>query len=217
MWSRTWRGKAKRENGFRHVLAKRAEGPEDRKGGLRYRSTTVPFTAPDEAMPDVEGSAAKKSIERKKHPRVANVLKESVGATTITMRILDLGVNLTVGELRALALAVEKNSQKPFLRKRQFSFESIPWALVKLLRLKSLILGILWGPQRAKSGLKMAQRLWHFWIPPLDVTVSAARSSQSKRNDAPAKEPIKRILRKLIQKEDSYATPKNVRFGSGGQ
>lgn len=47
----------------------------------------------------------------------------------------------------------------------------------------------------------------------LDATVSAAWSSQSKRNDAPAKEPIKRILRKQIQKEKSYAMPKNVRFG----
>ena len=48
---------------------------------------------------------------------------------------------------------------------------------------------------------------------PLDVTVSAARSSQNKESDTPAKEPIKRILRKRIQKEDSYAAPKNVRFG----
>lgn len=48
---------------------------------------------------------------------------------------------------------------------------------------------------------------------PLDVTVSAARSSQNKGSDAPAKEPIKRILRKRIQIEDSYAAPKNVKFG----
>lgn len=60
--------------------------------------TTVPLTVLDEAMLNVEGSAAKKNIERKKQPRVVHVLKESVGATTITKCILDLGVNLTVGE-----------------------------------------------------------------------------------------------------------------------
>lgn len=48
---------------------------------------------------------------------------------------------------------------------------------------------------------------------PLDVTVSTARSSQNKGSDAPAMEPIKRISRKRIQKEDSYVAPKNVRFG----
>ncbi len=59
-------------------------------------------------MPDAEASEPKKSIEMKKHLRVVNMLKESIGATTITKRILDLGVNLTVGELLASALAVEK-------------------------------------------------------------------------------------------------------------
>ena len=39
-------------------------------------------------------------------------MKESVGATTITKRILDLGVNLTVGELLALAPAVERQLTK---------------------------------------------------------------------------------------------------------
>lgn len=48
---------------------------------------------------------------------------------------------------------------------------------------------------------------------PLDDTVSAACSSQNKGSDTPAKEPIKRILRQRIQKEDGYAAPENVRFG----
>ena len=48
---------------------------------------------------------------------------------------------------------------------------------------------------------------------PLDVTVSATRSSQNKESDSPAKEPIKRILRRRIQKKDGYAAPKNARFG----
>lgn len=43
---------------------------------------------------------------------MVNVLKESVRATTITKRILDLGVSLTVGELLASAPAVEKQLSK---------------------------------------------------------------------------------------------------------
>lgn len=39
-------------------------------------------------------------------------MKKSVGANTITKRILDLGVNVTVGELLASALAVEKQLTK---------------------------------------------------------------------------------------------------------
>ena len=65
-------------------------------------------------MPDVEGSQVKKSIERKKHPHVVNVLKESIGATTIPKHILDLGVNLTIGELLASARALEKELTKGF-------------------------------------------------------------------------------------------------------
>ena len=66
---------------------------------------------PEETMTDVD-SVAKKGLERKRHPRVVNVLKELVGATTITKRILDLGVSLTVGELLVSAPAVEKQLTK---------------------------------------------------------------------------------------------------------
>ena len=48
---------------------------------------------------------------------------------------------------------------------------------------------------------------------PLDVSVSAAHSSQNKSNSIPAKESIKRILRKEIEKKDSYAASKIARFG----
>ena len=69
--------------------------------------------APETAMPDADNaSTTRKSVEKRKHPRVVNVLKESVGATTITKRILDLGVSLTVGELLASAPAVEKQLTK---------------------------------------------------------------------------------------------------------
>ncbi len=69
-------------------------------------------TAPETAMLDADTATVKKSGERKKHPQVVNVLKESVGATTITKRILDLGVNVTVGELLTSALTVEKQLTK---------------------------------------------------------------------------------------------------------
>ena len=63
-------------------------------------------------MPDAEATESKKQVEGKKHPQVVNVLKEVVGATTITKRILDLRVNLTVSELFALAPAVKKQLTK---------------------------------------------------------------------------------------------------------
>lgn len=59
-------------------------------------------------MPDAETGKPKKAIEKKKHLRVVNVLKKSVGAKTITKRILNLEMNLTVGKLLASAPAVEK-------------------------------------------------------------------------------------------------------------
>lgn len=72
-------------------------------------------------MPDVEGTIAKKIAERKKHPQVINVLKESVGVTTITKRISDLGVNLTVGELLATAPAIKKQLIKVFFEDKAVS------------------------------------------------------------------------------------------------
>lgn len=56
-----------------------------------------------------------KKWSKKTHSQVINVLKESVGATTITKRILDLRVNLTVGKLLASALAVEKQLTKAII------------------------------------------------------------------------------------------------------
>ncbi len=50
--------------------------------------------------------------EKKKHLRVVNILKEYVGATTITKRIRHLGVNLTVGEFLASAPAFVKQLTK---------------------------------------------------------------------------------------------------------
>ncbi len=64
------------------------------------------------ALPDAEVTERKKQVERKKHSQVVNIMKESVGATTITKRIQDLGVNLTVSELSASAPAFQKQLTK---------------------------------------------------------------------------------------------------------
>ena len=79
---------------------------------VKNTSLPAPAIVPDTPMLDAEVIEAKKMVERKKHLQVVNVLKETVGATTITKRILDLGVNLTVGELLASAPAVEKQLTK---------------------------------------------------------------------------------------------------------
>lgn len=49
-------------------------------------------------MPGVDISIKKKNIEIKRHSQVVNVLKKSVGATTITKQILNVGVNFTVSK-----------------------------------------------------------------------------------------------------------------------
>lgn len=41
---------------------------------------------------DIKASEPNKTVERKKYAQVVNVLKESIGATTITKRILELKV-----------------------------------------------------------------------------------------------------------------------------
>lgn len=73
-------------------------------------------------MPDVKASELKKAIKRKKHPRIINVLKEFVGATIITKRILNLGMNLTTAELLASALAVEKQLTKAITKDKTVQF-----------------------------------------------------------------------------------------------
>lgn len=50
----------------------------------------------------------KKDVEQKKHPKAVNFSKESVGATTITKRILILEVNVTLGEILVLAPKIKK-------------------------------------------------------------------------------------------------------------
>ncbi len=60
-------------------------------------------------------------------------MKESVGATTITKRILDLRVNLTVGELLASVPAVEKQ-----LTKAIFEDESVQFRVTTLSSAEAL-------------------------------------------------------------------------------
>lgn len=60
------------------------------------------------AMPNTDIAATKKSVEKKSHLRVANILKKFKGATTITEQILDLRKCLIVGKLLAFVLVVEK-------------------------------------------------------------------------------------------------------------
>ena len=79
--------------------------------------------APETAMPDVDNAnTTRKSVEKNKHPQVVNVLKECVGVTIITKRILDVGVSLTVGELLASAQAVKKQLTKAIFEDETVQF-----------------------------------------------------------------------------------------------
>lgn len=61
-------------------------------------------------------------VEREKHLRIINVLKESVDAPTISKRIMDLGINLTIDELLASAPVVEKQFTKAITKDKVVQF-----------------------------------------------------------------------------------------------
>ena len=84
---------------------------------------SIPLAVSEEVMPNVEKSQVKKNIERKKHLCVVNVLKESVGATTITKCILHLRVNLTIGKLLASAPVIEKQLIKAISEDETVQFQ----------------------------------------------------------------------------------------------
>lgn len=73
-------------------------------------------------MSDVEARKTRKIVERKKYQWVVNLLKESVDTTTISKRILDLEINLTVWDLIASALAIKKQFIKAITEDKAIQF-----------------------------------------------------------------------------------------------
>ena len=57
-------------------------------------------------------------VEKKKYLQVVNRLKRSIRATTMTKHILNLEVNLSIGELLASALAIEKQFIKAITKNK---------------------------------------------------------------------------------------------------
>lgn len=74
-------------------------------------------------MLDVKTGEPKKTVEKKKHPWVVNILKKFIGGMTITKRILDLKLNLTIGELLVLAPVVKKQCTKAITEEKALQFE----------------------------------------------------------------------------------------------
>ena len=74
-------------------------------------------------MAEANTAINKKNVERKRYPQVVNVLKKSVGATTITKQILDLRVNLIVSELLASVPMVEKQLTKAISENKVVQFQ----------------------------------------------------------------------------------------------
>lgn len=110
------------------------------------------------AMPDTEASEPKKTVERKKHPQVVNVLKKSVYITTITRCILDLGVNLTVGVLLASAPTIKKQLTKTATKNEavQFWINTLEPSIVDAQKAQSwYFMGSLKSKLRQKNGSKV--------------------------------------------------------------
>lgn len=70
-------------------------------------SILVSVTSQEIAISDTEAISTKKLVKRKKYLRVINVIKESVGATSITKHILDLRIYLTVDKLLTSVPAIK--------------------------------------------------------------------------------------------------------------
>lgn len=66
----------------------------------------------------------------------------------ITKRILDLGVNLRVSELRASAPAVEKQLTKVITEDETVQFRVNTLDLSKAIKIKNYLYGILWERQK---------------------------------------------------------------------
>ncbi len=69
---------------------------------------TVTLIALDKTISGMEGNAANETFERKKQPKVINVLTETVSDSTIQKWTLDLSLYLTLGKLPASTSTVEK-------------------------------------------------------------------------------------------------------------
>lgn len=77
-------------------------------------------------MLDIEVGEHKKTVERKKHLQVVNILKKSLGTMIITNHIWNFEVNLTIDELLILVLKVQRletwNAHHDFASSSYLSF-----------------------------------------------------------------------------------------------
>lgn len=98
----------------------------------------------------------------------------------------------------------EKSGQESVTDTRKLCYPSLSSANIQTLRIGNT------DPDLYSSDEEV---LYVFLDEPMKTGVLAARSNQPKPTLGPSKEPVKRILRHRIEKENDYTTPKNVRFG----
>ena len=106
----------------------------------------------------------RKNAERKKNIRVVNVLKESGGSTTITKRILDLGVNFTIGELLASAPAVENKLTTAISEDEAVEFRVNALSSAEALEAANPYYWYSMGSPKAKVHLEDGSKVTHSWI-----------------------------------------------------
>lgn len=71
-------------------------------------STSTPNSFQKATILNRKASKLKKSMEKRKHLRIINILKKFIIVTTITKPILDLKMNLTIDELLTSAPVIKK-------------------------------------------------------------------------------------------------------------
>lgn len=99
----------------------------------------------------VEPSKSQKTVKRNNHPRVINILKESVSIISITNRILDLEVDLTFDDLIASVPVIKKQLVNLIIDIRLYNFELLFWSLILLIP-KTLTFSTLFALQKLDSG-----------------------------------------------------------------
>lgn len=121
-------------------------------------SVSVSNLFQETVMPDAEAGELRKTVEKKRYLRVVNVLKESMGTTTISKRILDLGINLTISKLLASAPAIEKQPTKAITEDKavQFWVNTLESSIADTLKTQSwYFMGSLKAKVMLKDGSKI--------------------------------------------------------------
>lgn len=119
---------------------------------------------PETAIFNIDIGTIKKNVKKKKYPQVLKVLKKFIVVTTITKRILNLGISLIVSKLLAFALAIKKQLKKTISEDKSIQFYI---KTLKLAEVGKAFIFYSWyflGSPKIQFVYKIILRFWYSWI-----------------------------------------------------